>query len=160
VDETKQQLTDNETRKHIMRVRDFLSEAIVDLVIRVAKHDKSKLEEPEASVFAEFTPKLKGVTYGSDQYNEYLQGMGVALGHHYAVNPHHPEHWGNGVDGMTLIDLLEMICDWAAATERHENGDIVVSIAKNTERFGLSPQLAQILLNTVTTMKIGKRKGE
>jgi len=53
------------------------------------------------------------------------------------------------VNNMNLFDLLEMIVDWLAATKRHADGDINKSIEINTERFGLSPQLVNILKNTV-----------
>lgn len=52
------------------------------------------------------------------------------------------------VDGMTLLDLVEMFCDWKAATERHADGSIEKSIKQNTVRFNLSPQLEIILENT------------
>lgn len=52
------------------------------------------------------------------------------------------------VDGMTLLDLLEMFCDWKAATERHKDGSIEKSIQHNKGRFNLSEQLVSILENT------------
>lgn len=52
------------------------------------------------------------------------------------------------VDGMTLLDLVEMFCDWKAATERHADGSIVKSIQHNKGRFNISPQLVSILENT------------
>ena len=51
--------------------------------------------------------------------------------------------------GMTLVDLLEMICDWKAATMRHIDGDIYKSLVDNKKRFGISDDLYEILLNTV-----------
>jgi len=53
---------------------------------------------------------------------------------------------------MNLIDVIEMLCDWAAATKRHNDGDIVSSIETNKARFGINDQLAQILLNTVNDL--------
>lgn len=54
------------------------------------------------------------------------------------------------VNGMSLFDVLEMLMDWKAATERMKSGgDIVGSIVINTQRFKLSPQLVAILRNTV-----------
>lgn len=53
------------------------------------------------------------------------------------------------VDGFDLLDLVEMLCDWKAATERHNDGDIMRSIEINEKRFNLSPQVASILRNTV-----------
>ena len=51
---------------------------------------------------------------------------------------------------MNLMDLIELICDWRAAADRHADGDISESIKKNIERFNISPQLASILDNTAT----------
>lgn len=53
-----------------------------------------------------------------------------------------------GICGMTLLDLIEMFCDWKAASERHNDGGIMRSIKVNTDRFQLSPQLVRILENT------------
>ena len=82
--------------------------------------------------------------------------MGEALKHHYEVNSHHPEHFDNGINDMTIIDVIEMLCDWCAATDRHEDGDIIQSIKHNTGRFELGDVLSNILLNTVRSYGIGK----
>lgn len=140
--------TNNDTFRHIERVRNLLNLCVMDLLRRGEVHDQSKLEPPEVGVFAKFTPLLSASTYGSDEYKSYLAEMKPALDHHYSNNPHHPEFHGNGVNGMTLLDLLEMFCDWKAASERHQTGNIWKSIEINAERFGLSPQLVSILMNT------------
>jgi hypothetical protein len=49
---------------------------------------------------------------------------------------------------MTLLDLIEMLCDWKAASERHNDGDIMRSIIVNKERFAISDQLTGILERT------------
>jgi hypothetical protein len=59
------------------------------------------------------------------------------------------KNFENGIQGMNLVDLVEMICDWKAATLRHENGDIFKSIEMNQNRFGYSDELKQIFINTV-----------
>jgi len=139
-----------ETEKHIKRVAELLEIVSGHLEERSLSHDASKLESPEAEMFADVTESLKGLTYGSEEYKAQLKEMlGIALKHHYENNRHHPEHFEKGVDDMNLVDLLEMFCDWRAATERHADGDIFKSIDHNTERFGLSEQLAQILRNSV-----------
>ena len=48
-----------------------------------------------------------------------------------------------------LIDLIEMICDWKAASERHADGNVYKSIEINQERFGYSDELKNIFNNTV-----------
>jgi hypothetical protein len=142
-----------ETMKHKENVERFLDLFINALTAREILHDNSKMEEPELSIFVEYTNKLKGTTYGSEEYKRYLQEMKPALDHHYANNRHHPEFHENGIDGMNLIDLVEMFCDWMAATMRHDDGDILKSIEINKQRFNMSDQLASILRNTVELMR-------
>lgn len=124
-----------------------------ELTLRAQKHDSSKLEDPEKGVFEEYTPKLKGTTYGSAEYNEFLKEMKPALDNHYKKNRHHPEHYNNGVNDMTLIDLLEMAADWLAAGKRHADGSIKRTMEINTKRFLLSEQLSVVLYNTLESME-------
>jgi len=137
-----------DTQKHIEQVRDCMDLVVKDLQYRALVHDKSKLESPELEGFTEYTPKLKHSTYGSDEYKEFLKGLKVSLDHHYANNSHHPEHYKDGIKGMNLLDVVEMFCDWKAATMRHEDGDIRRSIEINKERFNMSDDLVQIFKNT------------
>lgn len=166
------------TIEHIQSVGDKMTAVRRQIRYREVGHDGSKLREPELSVFEEFTAKLKNSTYGSEEYNQFLKDMKPALDHHYQNNRHHPEHFKNyncngchtdykkehpdrcpvcgfsqfqeesDISQMNLIDVLEMFCDWLAATERHADGDIFRSIELNTERFGMSEQLADIFRNT------------
>lgn len=137
-----------DTFAHIEVVRANLFQVVRNLCVRATVHDASKLEEPEKSVFDEMTPKLKGSTYGSDEYKGYLAVMKTALDHHYAHNSHHPEHYPNGIKGMCLLDVIEMLADWKAATMRHADGDLAKSIEINQKRFGYSDELKAILTNT------------
>jgi len=147
-----EQSTNCETLTHIQYVRNLLNVFVVQLLDRSARHDRS--ENPELKTFVKYTPKLAASTYGSDEYKRFLEEMKPALDHHYALNRHHPEHFVNGVEGMDLIDLIEMLADWKAATLRHNNGDINKSIEINAKRFNISPQLVTILLNTVKRLHL------
>lgn len=137
-----------DTQEHISQVREFMLMMVSGLSYRALGHDQSKLQSPEVEIFTEYTPKLKQSTYGSDEYKSFLQGMGVALKHHYANNSHHPEHYEDGIRGMDLLDIVEMFCDWKAATMRHDDGDILKSIEINQKRFGYSDDIASIFRNT------------
>lgn len=137
-----------ETQKHIERVRYYLRMFTDKLTSRGVNHDKTKLESPEVEVFAENTPKLAKLTYNSPEYKESLDALKVALSHHYAQNRHHPEHFTNGILDMNLVDIVEMFCDWKAATERQHDGNLLKSIASNSDRFGYDDQLKRIFLNT------------
>ena len=171
------------TLKHIETVRKLLDTFCGELFYCGRIHDVSKLESPEREIFDEYTPKLKNTTYGSDEYKTYLKEMSVALDHHYAKNRHHPEHFiryvCNGcfkeykeepnicnvcgysqfqeesdVSQMNLVDLIEMLCDWKAATLRHEDGDVNKSIEINRKRFNIPDSIVTILFNTVKDLEL------
>lgn len=144
-----EQATNAETLKHIRRVQQLLNGVIKEIIDRGEKHDLSKLEKPEVEIFTKFTPKLAKSEYGSEEYDNNKKAMGAAIEHHYEHNRHHPEHHENGIDDMNLVDLIEMICDWKAATERHKTGDINNSIKVNKDRFKIDDQLTKILQNSI-----------
>lgn len=141
--------SEQETLKHIRRVQSLMLELTTNLLERARLHDASKLLEPEASVFDKFTEKLKNTTYGSEEYKRYLAEMKPALEHHYKHNRHHPEHWENGIFDMSLLDMLEMLVDWKAASERHSDGDVRKSIEINADRFGYTDDYLAIFRKTV-----------
>lgn len=137
-----------DTLKHSRRVDTLLLQLLTAVQDRLTKHDASKLEEPEKPAFDEMTPKLAVTEYGTDEYRGHLNAMQPALVHHYAHNRHHPEHFREGVAGMTLIDVIEMLADWKAATERNAHGDLGKSLVIQQGRFSISDDLAAILRNT------------
>lgn len=140
-----------DTLIHAQRVGHLLGQMISELLTRAVSHDWSKTQPPEVAAFDEFTPRLAQLTYGTDEYRACLAEMAPALGHHYAANRHHPEHFHDGVAGMTLIDVAEMLADWKAATERVKDGDLSRSLEINEQRFALSSDLVAILRNTAAT---------
>lgn len=138
-----------ETLKHKLRVADLMLSIIGELQERAVHHDDSKFSPEEYDYFAEATPKLQGLTYGSDEYRSALREIKPAIDHHNLVNAHHPEHFGEkGISGMSLVDLLEMICDWKAASERHADGNLERSIELNAKRFGYGDEIQILLWNT------------
>ena len=148
-----------DTNKHINRVRELISTAVENLQRRAHYHDASKLGAIEKPIFDEMTPKLKDSTYGSEEYKGFLASMKPALDNHYAENKHHPEHYAiiRGEDqptlkDMTLLDLLEMLCDWKAAGERHANGSIEGSLIHNKKRFQISDEMSKILERTASEL--------
>ena len=141
-----------ETTKHILRVKDLLREFREILQQRGIDHDESKLKNPEKDAFDIMTEKLKSSTYGSEAYKQMLKDLQPTLDHHYANNSHHPEHYPNGIDDMDLFDIVEMLMDWKAASERHEDGNIYKSIDINKDRFKMSDQLYQIFKKTASNL--------
>lgn len=141
-----------DTEEHIRKVQVRLQTICSALTVRAAQHDASKLQEPEKSGFDVLTFKLASLTYGTDEYRAALEEGRPTIAHHYAANDHHPEHWPDGIAGMSLLSIMEMLCDWKAASERTKQGSIAASLVHNKERFGISDQLAQILANTVAEL--------
>ena len=138
-----------DTKAHIGKVQARIDEVCKHLLVRAVDHDASKLAEPEKSGYGHITEQLAQLTYGSDEYRAALAANKPTIDHHYAHNAHHPEHWPDGIAGMSLLDVVEMLCDWKAASERTKQGSIAGSLAHNRMRFQIDEQLARILENTV-----------
>lgn len=137
-----------DTLRHSLRVGELMAQMMHELLDRSYEHDLSKTRDPEKAAFDAGTQRLRGTTYGSPEYQAGLAALGPALAHHYAANRHHPEHHEQGVAGMTLMDVVEMLADWKAATERHDDGSLARSLPIQRERFGLEPQVYDLLVNT------------
>ena len=145
--------TENEIRKHILLVRNLLNKMVVEILKRSDTHDQSKLSSPEIEYSMKYTQKLKDAEYGSPEYLAIQEEMNEALEHHYALNRHHPEHFERGIQDMNLIDVLEMFCDWAIASEQHPLGDISQSIEVNQQKFGFSDDLKEIFKNSIKLLE-------
>ncbi len=139
---------EEETHAHIALVSKLLYYIARELYHRANVHDRSKLLEPERSVFAKFSPLLGSAPIDSAAYEAVLSQMGEALQHHYRENRHHPEHFPEGIRGMNLVDFVEMVCDWTAAA--YGKGELV-NLEWAADRFHLSRDeaLLRIIRNTL-----------
>jgi hypothetical protein len=140
--------TIKEIRKHTDQVRSLMYLMANLIKARGNEHDLSKFEEPELSTYDKYIPELKKAEYGSDEYKRILSAMGLALRHHYDKNSHHPEHFQNGIDGMSLFDVIEMLSDWVVSSQS-KNNEVLETLKLQKDRFNLSDQLYKILRNTV-----------
>ena len=66
----------------------------IDIAKRGRIHDASKFDKIE----------FEHLWWGSKCFD-------VALLHHHCHNSHHPEHFHNGIYGMSDLDICEMVCD-------------------------------------------------
>lgn len=157
-----------ETVKHVRRVGNLMLDVVERLQRRAMAHDDSKFSPEEFDAFAAETPTLRGLTYGSDEYKAALARLGPALEAHYYANRHHPEYFameatgafypdqvanGQAILHMDLLDLIEMLADWKAATERHANGSLRKSIEQNAARFGYDDRMRSLLIQTADRLK-------
>jgi len=148
-----------DTFEHIHQVQRLLHLVATDLHRRGLDHDRSKLVSPEVEYFDKFTPRLKLTTYNSPEYKADLAAMQPALDHHYAANDHHPEHFPHGMREMNLIQMIELCCDWIAASRRQNNGCPIKSCDKNQERYGYSDETKQMLKLTVNMILLLEKSG-
>lgn len=142
-----------ETIEHVHSVASNMMLVIQSLQKRAIEHDRSKFSPEEFETFANETDNLKQMTYGSPEYKQSLKRLGPALDHHYKNNSHHPEHHKDGIYGMDLLDLIELLADWKAATSRMDNGNLATSIIENSKRHKYDKRMATLL--GTTALKLG-----
>ncbi len=144
-------------KAHIGRVGDNMTCISQNIMQRGIVHDKSKLEDFELPYHKELIEEFGKHPFGSVGYDETKKKLGPAINHHFKHNRHHPEHFVDGIEGMNLLDLIEMLCDWKAATQNHPTvpGNMHRSMELGIKRYNISPQLARILYNTVNDCNLG-----
>lgn len=133
---------------HKRRVGIYLQKIANALFSRAVVHDNSKFTPEEYEPYDKAFPGLQKYGYGTDEFRAELAKIKPAITHHYEHNDHHPEYFKSGIDGMNLIQLVEMTCDWIAASERSQK-DIFKGLDMNKDRFKISDQLYSIIKNTV-----------
>ena len=122
-----------DTTKHIKRVLELCFTICSEIMKRGFEHDKSKLDKVEKDLFDEMSPKLKGCTYGSEEYKQFLKDLAPALEHHYKHNPHHPdfallnEKWKSiqNFEGVYEVSSLGRVKSVNKIVERAKQGDFL-----------------------------------
>jgi hypothetical protein len=126
----------------------WIASCVNDVFLRAAVHDNSKFGPDEYEAYEKAFPDLQKYAYGSDEFKAALATIRPAIEHHYRVNDHHPEFFEEGINGMHVVQMIEMLCDWKAASERSKT-DFVVGLEMNRKRFTIDDQLFKIIRNTV-----------
>jgi len=136
--------------RHKWRVARGLLRLSGRLAWRAVTHDLSKLRSDEARGFTPHLPELGRTRYGGEEYGGMIsqEGLAGAIRLHYDRNRHHPEHFDRGVRAMTLVDVAEMLADWAAACGRSPGGSLEMSLNVNRSRFSLDYAVLLLLENT------------
>jgi Family of unknown function (DUF5662) len=106
--------------------------------------------------YEEAFPELQKHAYGSNGYKEAVKKLGPAWKHHCQVNDHHPEYFASGINQMNLVQIIEMVCDWLAASKRSKT-DIATSLEINKKRFGIDDQLFEVIKNTIEYLTLRVR---
>src|SRR5260221_11060207 len=91
-----------DTTLHINRVRFLVGQCAIILLERGAKHDASKLEEPERAIFDTVGNRLAVITYAGEEYQSSLAELKKVLDNQYATNYIHTIHYLIVVTGFLL----------------------------------------------------------
>lgn len=134
---------------HKLQVASYLSRFADEVKNRALEHDASKLSNDEFSGFVQINRIAREHKYGSSEYMKSIKETN-AVELHYRGNLHHPEHYQNGIENMTLFDIIEMVADWRAACETYGQSYLKDSLAIHTKRFDLQDKhmyLIKLIIN-------------
>jgi hypothetical protein len=139
------------TYAHILEVGRLMSVLTAEMSARALTHDKSKMLVEDARIYARMAKEMSGLPYGTPAYKAVFEKYRLFIRNHHISNRHHPEYFSDGIRGMNLVDLSEMLCDWIASRSKNRGGSILRSIDVGQKRFGFSDELRAVLLNTVVS---------
>ena len=156
-----------DTRKHQMLVAERMTACAKRLLDKASVHDASKFSDQEREIYTETGWKLnhENIEYGSEEYKKIVAEMGKAWEHHQLVNDHHigffktyqSQTLNDPVRAMDLFALIEMLCDWIAASKRKNNAP-ALAFKSIEEYIPGDSQLGAILRNTLSMIENLGRK--
>lgn len=138
-----------DTIQHVSEVQENIEEFASDLKKRAIAHDRSKFADPEFSVFVSTRPEFKKANYGTPEYQAVVDAAIVGVNHHYSLNRHHTAHFPNGIKDMNLLDVLEMMADWRAASRRSPDLSFKDSLPRAFKKYEMDETLQRLILNTI-----------
>ena len=146
-------ITVKDLHNHKQKVGQSLQIICNELMRRAIVHDASKFFDDELKGNLKAQPEKRalqatGHIYGSIEDNKHREEYKWLSDKHYSRNRHHPEYHHNGINDMSLIDLVEMLCDWWISGDNIDH-----SIRENIKKFNIDAQLARSLKNTIRDMK-------
>ena len=140
--------TEEYIKGHVSRVRKHMNTFVQLLLKRAINHDRSKLEEPELSWWKEMDKEPR-YPYGSEEYKQKIKRWDKVFKHHYKYNRHHPEHYGYGVSEMTLVDIVEMMCDWLVYKDTITISEALKVCDEQMKRYNIPDGVRQVIFNTL-----------
>lgn len=132
--------------RHIMTVQGLLRRVARQLLNRADDHDLSKLGPDELGGMIEIDGIADRYGLNSPEYMVALLGKAIKL--HQSRHTHHPEYHPNGVEDMSIFDLIEMVCDWKTANKLRGHPEWEKSVDMLVKRLSLSPEYV-LLINLI-----------
>ena len=138
--------------RHIMTVQLILRTLAREMLNRADAHDLSKLGPDEFGGMIAIDRIADKCGLNSPEYMAALSGGAIQL--HVSRHSHHPEYHVSGVQNMSLLDIVEMVCDWKAANVLRGHPEWNESVRMMSERLGLSSE--QIYLINLIASELDK----
>ena len=126
--------------RHRNMVNYALNEMADELRTRGRVHDLSKLQYDEFVGYIGINVAARQYEFGSDELKAAIAEQGDSVRLHYRRNQHHPE-WYDSPDSMTLMNVIEMVIDWWAASMAYggnSKGDVRRSRDEMYKRYEFS----------------------
>ena len=142
-----------DTIRHVSEVAENLAEMRHDLEKRGIAHDRSKFEAVEFDAFVETRPAFKKANFGTPEYQKCTEATEEAVNHHYANNRHHTDYHSGGFADMNLLDILEMLADWRAASRRSPDLSFEESLPRAFERYKIPGNMQKHIVNTLKYLR-------
>lgn len=109
-----------------------------ELMRRADLHDQSKLSLDEFEGFTKINMVARENEYGSDEYYAALRAVEPnPIPLHYSRNDHHPEYHKK-ISDMEFPELVEMVCDWHAASIAYGKTSFQASLTASFDRWPFS----------------------
>lgn len=118
-----------------MTVQSLVRRISYRLMSRADVHDLSKFSPDELGGMIAIDRIADEKGLNSPEYMAALSGPAIQL--HHSRHSHHPEYHQNGIRSMSLLDLIEMVCDWKAANQLRGHPEWNESVNMMTERLNL-----------------------
>jgi len=138
-----------DTIVHVSEVAENLEICASNLRQRGHAHDRTKFQPMEFDAFVSTREKLKRAKFGAPEQQECVDTIRQAVDHHHANNQHHVQYYSDGIKDMSLLDILEMICDWRAATRRNSESRFKGFLEVAIKKYNISPELEKIIQTTL-----------
>lgn len=130
--------------RHRDNIQTALSRIVNEIEERGLRHDLSKFKEDEAEGFVRINKTARNCEYGSEEYENTMvkeKGEDGCITKHFSRNRHHVEFHDSAHD-MTFIDIIEMVCDWWAASKTYGTNTLQKKLPELKEQGDFSePQL-------------------
>lgn len=128
-----------------------ITSIIYELSKRMINHDNSKIEYlPEFNLYKDVVYKLNGLEHGTKEHTEAKKQLDQGFEIHCINNRHHPEHFNSeGICGMNIYDIIEMILDWCSAAVCRGFKFKLSSIYRRIESHSFSKELCDILSKNI-----------